>query len=165
MLIPSACIYQQQNIIDMLSSVKRNLAIISLIGLTLLIHHAALQAQTGEIRGVVTDASDGQKLIGAQVSLVDTKVGAVTNLDGVYVLRQVKPGNYTIVAKYIGYKSATKQVTVEADKTVEVNFALVPSAVSAEEVVVTGLAAATEKRKLSAPVQSITPQMIQNVTV
>lgn len=136
-----------------------------LLSLILLSSSGVLYAQTGDIRGVVTDANDGQKLVGAQVSIVDAKIGAVTNVDGEYVIRRVKPGQYTLIAKYIGYKSATKQVTVEADKTVEVNFALVPSAVSAEEVVVTGLAAATEKRKLSAPVQSITPQMIQNVTV
>lgn len=126
---------------------------------------AQAQTETGEIRGVVTDANDAQKLIGAQITILDTRIGAVTNVNGEYVLRRVPPGEYTVVAKYIGYKSATKQVTVEAGKTVEVNFELVPSAVSAEEVVVTGLAAATEKRKLSAPVQSITPQMIQNITV
>ncbi|MDW8018952.1 MAG: carboxypeptidase-like regulatory domain-containing protein [Chloroherpetonaceae bacterium] len=143
---------------------KRTFGAVFILGLIIL-SSSTLWAQTGDIKGVVTDANDGQKLVGAQVAILDTKIGTVTNLDGEYALRRLKPGEYTLVVKYIGYKTATKQVTVEADKTVEVNFALLPSAVSAEEVVVTGLAAATEKRKLSAPVQSITPQMIQNVTV
>ncbi|MFN3386585.1 MAG: carboxypeptidase-like regulatory domain-containing protein [Candidatus Thermochlorobacter sp.] len=143
----------------------KSLFVLGMIMLCVGLVSAQAQTETGEIRGVVTDANDAQKLIGAQVTILDTRIGAVTNVNGEYVLRRVPPGEYTVVAKYIGYKSATKQVTVEAGKTVEINFELVPSAVSAEEVVVTGLAAATEKRKLSAPVQSITPQMIQNITV
>lgn len=75
-----------------------------LLSLILLSSSGVLYAQTGDIRGVVTDANDGQKLVGAQVSIVDAKIGAVTNVDGEYVIRRVKPGQYTLIAKYIGYK-------------------------------------------------------------
>jgi len=44
-------------------------------------------AQTQTIRGKVTDAITGEPLVGATVSLEDTKFSAIVNLDGTYVLK------------------------------------------------------------------------------
>jgi hypothetical protein len=121
---------------------------------------ARAQITTGEIRGVVTDAVSKEPLVGAQVSLKDSKIGAATNINGEYVIRRLQPGEYTVVARYVGYRTATKTVTVTAGSSVKVDLELSPSAVQADELVVTGQGVATEKRKLTTAVEFITSDRI-----
>ncbi len=125
------------------------------------IQHAVAQPTTGEVRGKVVDASTNEPLIGAQVSIRDTKTGTTTTISGEYVLRRLEPGEYTIIARYIGYKSLSRVVKVQAGVTASADFALTPTTVQADELVVTGVGTATEKRRLSAPVDAITQEQIE----
>ncbi|MDX2127880.1 MAG: TonB-dependent receptor [Chloroherpetonaceae bacterium] len=143
----------------------KRLYLFKLVLLLVLTSTSVMAQGVGEITGVVSDASDKEKLIGAQISLLDTKTGTVTNAQGRFYLRRVKTGDYIVIAKYVGYKPQTKNVTVTEDKSVTVDFELVPTAVQASEVIVTGTGAATEKKKLSAPVQSINAERLNNITV
>ncbi|MGG9961824.1 TonB-dependent receptor domain-containing protein [Ferruginibacter sp. SUN106] len=81
-------------------------------------------AQT--IRGKVTDAVTGEPLVGATVSLEDTKFSAIVNLDGTYVLKNIPAGKYEIKVKYSGYEKAKqKDVEVKAGQdTKGINFQL-----------------------------------------
>ncbi len=55
-----------------------------------------LSAQTGTIRGQVTDAETGETLIGVTVVLEGTTTGAPTDLDGKYSIANIEPGTYSI---------------------------------------------------------------------
>ncbi|PJA52544.1 MAG: hypothetical protein CO167_08775, partial [Candidatus Marinimicrobia bacterium CG_4_9_14_3_um_filter_48_9] len=44
------------------------------------------------VSGQIMDALTGEPLIGANVQLENTTIGAATDLDGRYFLRQIKPG-------------------------------------------------------------------------
>ncbi|MFN3694815.1 MAG: carboxypeptidase-like regulatory domain-containing protein, partial [Ignavibacterium sp.] len=46
-------------------------------------------AQTGKINGYVRDAETGEELIGANVIIEGTTMGAATNIDGYYVITNV----------------------------------------------------------------------------
>jgi len=82
-------------------------------------------AQTGKIVGKITDEETGEPLIGANVIIEGTNLGAATNLDGDYLIINVPPRTYTIVAKYIGYQDVAKSnITISINVTTEVNFAL-----------------------------------------
>jgi len=108
------------------------------------------QMKTGEIRGTVSENGRAEVLIGANVFVVGTSLGASTNLEGQYVIKQVPPGTYTVRARYVGYKELSRDVRVEAGETATLDFALVATAVQLSEVVVTGQGAATEKKSTSA---------------
>lgn len=83
------------------------------------------EAQTGKITGVVTDAATGQPLEGVQVALQGTGRGAVTGSNGRYFMLSVPPGDYTVLARRIGYQSAeVRGVQVRIDVTTDVNFRL-----------------------------------------
>ncbi|MDW8465429.1 MAG: TonB-dependent receptor [Chloroherpetonaceae bacterium] len=124
-----------------------------------------LQAQeTGDIRGVVTDAADSSPIIGASVFIPDLKLGTTTNVNGEFIIRKVPVGTYNVVARYVGYKPQTKQVTVRAGTTVEVAFSLVQSSVQADELVVTGQGTVTSKRQLPAPVETISSKDIERTS-
>lgn len=80
---------------------------------------------TGKIAGVVTDAGTGDPLPGAQVILVGTTLGTITDNDGNYFVIGVPVGSYSVQARFVGYQESTVSgVQVSTGYTQEVNFAL-----------------------------------------
>jgi len=67
-------------------------------------------AQKCMIRGVVTDASSDETLIGATI-LYETGKGTVTDMDGRYYIK-VDPGTYHLKVSYVGYIPQEIDVTV-----------------------------------------------------
>lgn len=92
------------------------------------------------------------------------KLGATTNARGEFVIRKVPVGTYNILARYVGYKPQTKQVTVVAGGVTEVVFSLVQSTVQADEVIVTGQGTATSKRQLPTDVVTLSSKEIERTT-
>jgi len=115
----------------------------------------ALSQESGEIRGSIIDVDREDPLVGANVFLQGTTIGSVTNLDGIYSIRNVPPGTYTVIARFVGYRQQTHEITVAPNETVSLEFALSQTAFQFDEVVVTGQAAARDRRQLSVPVQSL----------
>ncbi|MDO9552565.1 TonB-dependent receptor [Rhodonellum sp.] len=84
-----------------------------------------LQAQSGSIRGVVSDAASGETIIGANVRLEGTSLGVATGLDGDFEITRVEPGSYTLVISFISYKSIRfEDIQVVAEKATVLNVKL-----------------------------------------
>ncbi|WP_340063172.1 TonB-dependent receptor [Ascidiimonas aurantiaca] len=91
----------------------------------------------GELNGYVTDES-GAPLEGASVYLENSNIGAITDQQGFYVLRNIVPGSYNLTASFIGFESQTKfNVIVRSIGTPPYNFILNESAQNLDEIVVT----------------------------
>ena len=72
--------------------------------LMLLVVSASLAgAQTGSLHGRVFDRGPGEELIGANVLLVGTTLGANTDIDGKFTVRGVPSGIYSIRISFVGY--------------------------------------------------------------
>lgn len=112
-------------------------------------------AQTGTVQGQVVDASTGQPISSAQVTVEGTGVGGLSNQQGRFLLLNVPVGEQTVSAVLIGYESEQSTVTVTADETTSVDFELSSSALEMDELVVTGTGQATERRRLSAEVSVV----------
>lgn len=92
---------------------------------------------SGKIAGVVTDSRTGDKLVGVNVLVEGTSLGASTDLDGYFVILNVPPGSYSLKGSLIGYSPIMiRNVRVEIDQTTTIDFALTETAINAEEVVV-----------------------------
>ncbi|MCL5030707.1 MAG: TonB-dependent receptor [Bacteroidetes bacterium] len=87
---------------------------------------ALLNAGTrGRIKGKVVDSQTGEGLIGANVVIVGTTMGANTDANGEFLLQNVEPGVYSLRASYVGYKAITlTDVRVNADLTAYVSISL-----------------------------------------
>jgi len=87
---------------------------------------AVLQAgTTGKIVGKITDAQSGEALIGANILIKGTSMGAATDAEGYYIIMNVPPGTYTLQALYIGYNSKEiTGVTVNTDLTTTIDVTL-----------------------------------------
>jgi TonB-linked SusC/RagA family outer membrane protein len=117
---------------------------------------AALAAQDrGTITGQVVDEATNQPLGNVQIFVPGTSLGTLTNAEGRFTLVNVPAGTIEVRANRLGYSSATQRVTVTGGTSVSARFALSPSAVALDEIVVTGTAGAVQRRSQPAVVASI----------
>ncbi|MBI5417558.1 Ig-like domain-containing protein [Candidatus Poribacteria bacterium] len=66
-----------------------------------------------EVKGSVVD-SNGDAVSGAAISISPGKATATTDSNGDYILKDIRPGSYTIKAKKTGYSDNTGTVTVDS---------------------------------------------------
>jgi TonB-dependent receptor len=119
----------------------------------------AMAQGSGSIKGKVVDATTGEPLIGGNVVVMNTSIGAATDINGMYYLRVVPVGKRLIRVSYIGYEEATQEVTITGGEVLELNFKLTPRAIEGEAVVVT----AQMKGQDAAINQQLTSNTIANI--
>ncbi len=93
--------------------------------------------------GVVTDAESGDPLVGVNVLVKGTTVGAATNIDGEYAFRFTSTDDYTIQFSFVGYRTSERS-TVEGDVN-DLNIQMEIDPFGLDEIVVTGVASRTAK--------------------
>lgn len=113
-----------------LSGKKINLALLGT-----LLFAVTLQAQI-TVSGLVTSASSGEPLIGANIQVKNTTLGTITDVDGRYEL-EVPSGDSTLVVSYIGYQ--TREIAINGRTTIDIKMS--DDAGLLEEVVVIGYGA------------------------
>jgi len=118
--------------------------------LVLLMPLRADAADTGTVKGKITDKTDGEAVVGASVMLENTTLGAATDLDGNYTIQNVPAGSYSMRITAVGYAPLVRSVTVAAGQTVAMNPQLAETTVMASEIVVG--AALYEQDRLEVPV-------------
>jgi hypothetical protein len=98
----------------------------------------ALYAQdNGAVRGTVVDAVTREPLIGANVFLLGTSFGAASDINGVFTIRQLPAGTYSVQASMIGYRAqVATDVTVAPGREAQLSFTLQPTTLDLEEVVI-----------------------------
>lgn len=92
----------------------------------------AFAADTGKITGVVKDKKTGETIPGANVIIENTTLGASTDLDGRFVVVNVKPGKYSVKASSVGYvPMIMNDVVVSIDINTQLTFILEPTVLEA----------------------------------
>jgi len=111
-----------------------------LVGIVILFASSSIFAQTGGIKGVITDAETGETLIGVNILITGTSFGAATGLDGDYEIDDIRPGEYGVRITYIGFETVLlTAIKVEPGKFTELNYKLKTKVLtSGEEIVVIG---------------------------
>ncbi|HEY9166577.1 MAG TPA: DUF2012 domain-containing protein [Candidatus Kryptonia bacterium] len=102
--------------------------------------HDPTRAGGSGIEGSVRDATTDEPLPGATVMLEGTSMGAATDLDGRFVIRDVPPSSYTVRITYVGYQTEEMQVRVGPDIPTGLEIKLTAAALRGKEVVVTAQA-------------------------
>jgi iron complex outermembrane recepter protein len=96
------------------------------------------EKETGAVQGRIL-TTDQQPASWVSVILRDANRSTLTNENGIYVLKNIKPGQYTLVVSMTGLQSKEQQVTVKPNEVTEANFTLSENHKQLEEVVVTSL--------------------------
>jgi outer membrane receptor protein involved in Fe transport len=106
-----------------------------LLGQGVLWVDAARADITGKIAGRVLDRETREALVGVNVVVAGTALGATTDLKGEYYILQVPPGTYAVRASLIGYQTTVKEeAQVLADLTTRIDFVLGPEVIGMGEV-------------------------------
>lgn len=111
-----------------------------------------LSAQTGAVKGTVTDGKSKEPLASATVYLQpitqrsnDKTLGKITSKQGSFEFLNVPVGSYTLRVTYVSYASFSKRIEVVDKETATVNVPLQLDVKGLNEVVVTGVASRTQK--------------------
>jgi TonB-dependent receptor len=113
----------------------------------------------GQIQGIVTDKSTGEPLIGANILIEGTSLGAATDFDGYYIVNKVPVGSYKMSVRYIGYQPYETPIEITSGQTIQQNVSLVFQLIEGEEIVVTAQASG----QMQAINQQLTSRTIKNV--
>lgn len=113
---------------------------------------SGLYAQRGVVGGTVVAGTTLQPMVGAQVSVVGTTLGGLTNEVGRFLIQGVPGTEVTLRVVMLGYSTTTVQVRVgETD----LRIMMGQSAIQLDELVVTGTAGDTRRRALGNAVSKI----------
>jgi TonB-linked SusC/RagA family outer membrane protein len=115
------------------------------------------QVPTGTVEGTVTEAGSNRPLPNAQVFVVGTTAGAVTNETGAYRITGAPARQAQIQVRLIGFAPVARSIAIPAGQTATLNFSLQVSALQLEQVVVTGTGQQVEVKKLGNTVATVQP--------
>ena len=110
------------------------------LGVLLLATIAAFHAstppeETGTLYGTITDADTGARLIGANVMLKGTTLGATVGVEGRYEIENIPPGTYTVRAAFPGFGAKENEVLIRAGQRTRLDLVLRADMSGSEEVV------------------------------
>jgi hypothetical protein len=95
------------------------------------------QSGAGKLAGKITDADTEEALIGANIVILNTSLGAACDIDGNYYILNITPGTYDVQVSFVGYSSKIiKDIRIIPGVTYELNTTLSPG-IAMEEIVVT----------------------------
>ena len=123
----------------------------------------AQQAQTGTVIGRVLRADNRTPVTGAQVTIVGTTNGALTNAEGRYAIRNVVPGARTVRVQAMGYTTDDRAITVTAAATATVDFEVREQAVAIAPMVVTALGITRNEKSVGYATTTISSATIDRV--
>ncbi len=103
--------------------------------LALALRRAQAQSPTGVVSGTVRDPN-GAALANAEVTLVGEAIGARTDPDGRFVLREVAPGPHVALVRRIGYATIERRFVARVNADVRIDVAMTPLPRALERVVV-----------------------------
>ncbi len=119
---------------------------------------------TGRLAGRVTD-NQKEGLPGANVILVGTTLGAVTDLDGYYSVLNIPPGTYRVQFSFVGYSTVVvENVLIFTNNTTTQNAELAEETIAGEEVVVIAQRPVVETN-LTSSVATVTREDIAKLPV
>jgi hypothetical protein len=96
---------------------------------------AQSQSKTGIVSGEVRDAATKQPLVGANIIIEGTNIGAACDENGYYIIKKLTPGNFELKASMIGYESSVySDITINPNRNQTINFELQPSMLEMEAV-------------------------------
>jgi len=120
--------------------------------------------ETGKVTGKIV-LSGNKPAENISVRLKGTKYNAVTNENGQYEIKNVKPANYTISIKSVGVKALEENIVVSANQTTTKNFSLSESQEDLDEVVITKNKYKQDKPSLSLRLQTPVLEIPQNIQI
>ncbi len=127
----------------------------------------SLLAQSGgKIVGQVFDAETGEVLVGCNILVKGTSLGAATDKDGYFYVLNVPPGIYDVSAVMIGYAEDVRQgVKIVSNLTVRLEFRPRPELLVGEAITVEAFRNPLVQKDLTYKIQAVTSDEISRIPI
>lgn len=137
---------------------KQRKFLISILMFLTIICNTGAFAQVKEkttINGFVHDSKTGEALIGANVHIEGTNLGASTNLSGFFAIPGVQVGKQTLIVSFMGYKNQAVKINVKKSGNDVIKVMLKEDVVETQEIVVKGDSLKTIDKLFIKPVSGV----------
>jgi hypothetical protein len=123
-----------------------------LLAFVILITASSLHADTrGKLSGKITDQRTKEPLIGVNIILAGTTMGAATDFEGNFVILNIPPETYTVRLSGVGYGTkVVREVRISSGETTTLNETLGEEVVVGQEVVIVATRPIVDTRQTSA---------------
>jgi len=115
------------------------------------------------VSGYVVDAETGESIIGVNVFINELGMGDATDLDGFFILRNVRPGEHVLTLSHIAYRDTTRKIHVDGQDLFLGNLALIPTHLSAQTVEVRGVKNSIIKKEVDIASFQVDPEVLTEV--
>lgn len=143
---------------------KMSTSVIRLIALFVLVHSVQLlfaqnkSGKSGSLSGTITEKKTHTPLPKATIFIPDLQLGTAADDNGAYTFKTLPAGTYLVEVHYVGYKTQTKNITINGAKTE--NFELADEVVEEGTVVITGTSKATQIKRSPVPIAAVNHEFI-----
>src|SRR5713101_1178547 len=117
------------------------------IGLMLMLPLLAHAQELGFIEGVVKNSETMNTLSGANVLLVGTPWGTLSDTVGRFIMSNIPPGSYVLSVSFVGFDPQKRNIIVKGGEKLSVECVLTPIVLPGQEVIVT----ATQAKERETP--------------
>jgi len=126
--------------------------------------HLTIFSQTASIKGFIKEDATGEPIIFTSVYLLGTQFGAVTDVNGYYVISRIPPGSYTLMVTYMGFDTIKNPLELKKGDIILKNLKLIKSNISLKEVDISAQNEKDEaKTETKTAVVKITPKQISQI--
>src|SRR5665647_519280 len=88
------------------------------------------------LQGIVTDADNGESVIGCNVIIQGTSLGTITGMDGEFAFKNIPNGTYNVIFSFISYEKQIQKITISKGSAVINNVKLKAATTQIKDVVV-----------------------------
>jgi len=119
-----------------------------------------IDAFQGSVRGTVTDSETGEELIGVNIIIPSLNIGVATDVNGTFVLDNVPAGEYRIEARFVGFTTVRRTITVTEGQESVLNIQMSISMSELDELVVTAFGVERARRSIGYSIQDVSSEDI-----
>ncbi len=135
-------IFNQENVLTIEYGIKQIIRttklFLTILLFTYVFSDSAFGQESGSVFGKIVDSNTGEELIGANLFFEGTNIGAASDIEGNFNIRNIPAGTYSLIASMIGYSKITiTDLEIIPGEQKKLDIVLVSEAFETEEVVIT----------------------------
>ena len=119
-------------------------------------------SQSTSLSGKIITSKSGKPLPGANIYFKGTNIGTASNNKGLYEFNNIKPGSYSLIVSFNGFKRISREVEIIEGRN-EMDFSLEESNNNLGEVVVTGTGTAHHLKNAPVPTELISSKEVKSL--
>lgn len=140
---------------------KNSVTLLAVLCCYLFFANTALAQNEGSLTGSITDDETDEPLVGVSLFIDELGLGTSSDTEGEFEIQNIPEGTYELSLDYIGYESATHQITIESGEQTELHFTMTADVLGLDQLLVTARGTSSARREIGTSLTSIEPAELE----